>query len=375
MTFVKKWKRGKVRVTALIMMGLAACLFSGCSTSSSPAEATTQSEEEKTRELFSVGLDDDGRLKDLKPEDYINKLADYQNLKIPLDKVKVRKEDVDEQIRAIMMDYSETKEVTKRKIKKGDLVRLSYEVEVDGKALPEESVTDLEIEVGSGVFEDLEEGIQGKKPGKKVSIDFTLPDPYENDESLSGKDAVIKADISCILVNKQPDLDDDFVKDHLSSRYGVNTVKELRKALRARMRKEKRGNYAMQEILQKSDMKEVPESLVESCIDRYLAQARKQAELNSMTFREFLRQGHYANEEAFREAARDACSQEAALYILIDAIADREEIKAGKEDLELLANGELTVDRLQEYYPDAYLYRQVLNLKVRDKIVEYIKLQ
>ena len=367
--------RGKVRFAALLTLCLTAFIFSGCSKSSTPAEATTQSEEEKTRELFSAGLAEDGRLKDLNPDDYIKKLADYQKLEIPLEKVKVRKEDVDEQIRAIMMDYSKTKEVKKRKIKKGDLVRLSYEVEVDGKVIPEESVTDLEIEVGSGVFEDLEEGIRGKKPGKKVSIDFTLPDPYENDESLSGKDAVIKADISCILVHKQPDLDDDFVKENLSSKYGVNTVKELRKAIRVRMRKEKRGNYAMQEILQKSDMKDLPENLVESCIDRYMAQARKQAELNGMTFKEFLRQGHYANEGAFREAVREACSQEAALYVLIDAIADREGITVGKEDLNILSNGQLTVDRLQEYYPDAYLYRQALNLKVRDKIVEYIKLQ
>lgn len=357
------------RMACLLVLCILMGSLCACSTSKSPAEATTQSEEEKTREMFAVGLKEDGTLKDIRPEDYIVSLADYKNLKIPKDKVKVRKQDVDEQVHALMMAYADTKKKKKRKIKEGDLVRLSYEVLVDDTPVAGESVTDLELVIGSGVFEELEEGLKGKKPGE-ISIDFTLPDPYENDEYLSGREAVIRADVECILVTKIPELDDDFVKEHFRDRFGASTVKEFRKALRKQMRREKRGSYAMQEILQKSEMKDVPEDLVNACIDRYVAQTRNAAQTRGISFREYLRQSHFANEQAMREAVRESCSQEAALYILIDRIAAMEGIKVTQEDLSLLTGENLTLDQLQSYYPEAYLNRQALNLKVRDLVAD-----
>ncbi len=363
----KRTRTGMV-ACLLVLCFLTGCL-SACSKSNSPAEATTQSEEEKTQEMFARGLNEDGTLKDIRPEDYIITLADYKDLNIPKDKVKVRKNDVDEQINALMMAYADTKEIRKRKIKKGDRVRLSYEVLVDDVPVAGESVNNLELTIGSGVFEALEEGLTGKKPGK-ISVDFTLPDPYENDEYLSGRDAVIKADVDCILVTKVPELNKDFVKEHFAERFGVSTVKEFRKALRRKMRKEKRGSYAMQEILKKSEMKEIPSGLVEACIDRYVAQTRNAAQIRGLSFREYLRQSHYANEEAMREAVRESCTNEAALYILIDQIAAKEGVTVTSEDLDLLTSEKLTIDQLRSYYPEAYLNRQALNLKVRDLVAD-----
>lgn len=359
-----------------VSAGVLMSLLAGCASGfSPPAEATTEQAEDRnsgdknTEELFSSGLNEDGKLKDINPKDYIEKPADYKNLNIPKDKWKIRSEDVDEQIKAIMTEYSETKEVKKRKIKKGDVVRLSYEVLVDGEVLPGETMTDFDLVIGSGVFEELEEGLKKKKPGK-IEIPFTLPDPYENDESLSGKEAVIRADVDCIVVTKTPELTDEFVREHFKETYGASTVKEFKKAVRKKMRTAKRGNLAMQAVLKGSKMKEIPRELTDACVDRYIAQEKNRAGQYGMDFEQYLRRSHYANEKAMRKAVRKSCKEEATLYILIDYIASEEGITVSEADLSLLSYGDLTVDKLREYYPDAYLCRQALNLKVRDKVVD-----
>ncbi len=357
-----------------LLFCLSLLAFAGCSKTGQtlPQEATTRSEEEITREILEAGLNTDGTLKDYKSSDLIKKLATYKGLKIPRDEVRVSEKDVEEQVKTILTEYTEVKKIKNRKIKKGDIVHLSYNIRVDGELIPEERVRDRDIVIGSGAFETLEQGIIGKKPRKKrYSVDYTMPDPYENNPSLSGKDVVLRVKIKYILETKEPKLNDKFVRENMEETYHVSTVKEWKAALRKKMRRERKGQYVMTVLMKRTKFEGLPHELVDDCVNRYVLQVKNTAKANGISFQDYLKQAHYANEEAMRKTVRSMCREEARICLMVDEIASKEKISVTEQDLEdYFAVGDVTLDKLREFYPDPYLYRQALNLKVRDYVID-----
>ena len=115
MGFYKRENKHFRRMILIAVCFLIITMVSSCNTAENSPTETSTSETEDTRELFSAGLNEDGTLKDINPEDYIKTPANYKHLNIPKDKWKVQDKDVDEQIKAIMSEYSVKKKVKKRK--------------------------------------------------------------------------------------------------------------------------------------------------------------------------------------------------------------------------------------------------------------------
>lgn len=66
----------------------------------------------------------------------------------------------------------------------------------DGEVLPGMSLKDYQLTLGSGMFiEGFEEALMGHFTGDTVEFDLAFPDPYEQNPSLSGKEAHWKVDI------------------------------------------------------------------------------------------------------------------------------------------------------------------------------------
>jgi len=296
------------RMTAVLLFGLVTILFAGCGKSTKPTE-TTKSEKERTMEMFAAGFNKDGTLSEKGVTDCLKELKDYKDIKIPKELVKVSDKDVEEEIQAMLMEYSETKEVKKKKIREGDVVNLSYEVYVKGEPIEEEALDDRDIVIGSGIFEELEEGLIGKKPGD-IEITFRLPDPYEPRPEYSGEEAVLHVKANYIARTKKPELTDGFVRDHYEDIYHVTTVKELKEKVKKQMALEKKGYYLMTEILSESKWDDVPESLIDQCVDRYVVQTKNRAASNGLDWRQYLKQAHYANEGAGLEPLLLECAAE-----------------------------------------------------------------
>lgn len=85
------------------------------------------------------------------------------------------------------------------KVENGDTVDIDFKGTVDGKAF-EGGDTEgggYELTLGSGEFIDgFEEAIAGHAVGETFDVKVTFPDPYLNDPSLSGKEAVFQTTIN-----------------------------------------------------------------------------------------------------------------------------------------------------------------------------------
>jgi trigger factor len=86
-------------------------------------------------------------------------------------------------------------------VEDGDTVNIDYVGTVDGEEFSggntEGYGTDLVIGSGSYI-DDFEEQLIGHYVGETVDVKVTFPDPYANDESLSGKEAVFETTINGI---------------------------------------------------------------------------------------------------------------------------------------------------------------------------------
>jgi trigger factor len=86
-------------------------------------------------------------------------------------------------------------------VEDGDTVNIDYVGTVDGVEFSGGNTqgqgTDLVIGSGSYI-DDFEEQLIGHYVGETVDVTVTFPDPYANDESLSGKEAVFETTINGI---------------------------------------------------------------------------------------------------------------------------------------------------------------------------------
>ena len=83
--------------------------------------------------------------------------------------------------------------------KNGDFLTVDYTGKIDGETFDGGSATDSTIEIGAGkLIEGFEEGLIGAKQDDIVTLNLTFPDPYENNEALSGKAVVFEVTVKNI---------------------------------------------------------------------------------------------------------------------------------------------------------------------------------
>ena len=121
----------------------------------------------------------------------------------------------------------------KRALKKGDIAIIDFDGKVDGERRPGMKGEGHPLEIGSGSFIDsFEDQLVGKKPGDKVEVKVTFPDPYASEE-LAGKDAVFDVEIKDIHKKVKPKIDDEFAKS-----LGFDDKAALEEAVKGQMQNE-----------------------------------------------------------------------------------------------------------------------------------------
>ena len=176
------------------------------------------------------------------------------------------------------------------------------------------------------------ERLAGTRLGESIEFDEPFPSDHR-DEALRGKVAKMKATLKALKVQRIPALDDAFAKE--VGIEGVDTVEALRTRIRSDLAKrEKRRSEAelrdglVKAALAKNDF-EVPSALVERAIDQMI----------EGTAERFARQGVDLRKLELDMARLRGDLREQALLqvrgaLLLEAIADAEQITVTEEDLQ-----------------------------------------
>lgn len=339
--------------TIALAVVLSMSMLTGCGSSKKAAEATTEVKEDTVD--YGKGLNADGTLEGVKATDYVT-VCKYDSLKIAKKDVEVSDSDVQSQIDSILSNYK--KQVTDRKVKKGDVVNIDYKGTVDGKEFDGGSATGANLEIGSGAFIDgFEDQLIGKMPGKTVQVKTTFPKDY-NVTDLAGKDVVFETKIN--YIEEEQKLTDKFVKENLSSVYGYNSVKEMKKAIKDELYNTNKGDYIWNYMIEKSKFNEIPDELINDRIDVLVDGLKSQLKSSNYSLKDYLSAYGIEDETALRDQYKSSCESTVKVFLIADVIAAEKKIAVTDEDIKAYFNADNTA-QYEKQYGKAYINRVVLN--------------
>jgi trigger factor len=301
---------------------------------------------------------------------------DYQGLPLTRPESKVEDKEVDDRLTQLRESMARLEAVEGRDTAQmGDYATVDYVATVDGKEFPGSKADGVTVELAPGeLVESNVAALEGAKVGDVKEVDYTFPADYRV-EDVKGKTARFKFTLKGLKKKLVPELNDEFAKESGEAQ----TLEELRGKVRADLetaRRNKAQNEERDAVLKaliERNTFEVPRSMVERTIDNMLenrlrAMARMGMDPRQLNL-DFAR---------LREDLREEATREVKGALLIEAIAQKENIQASDADLdkkieELAAEAKQDVAVVRKYFkgPEE---RQGLSLRLREeKTIEFLK--
>ncbi len=244
---------------------------------------------------------------DVRPE---FEIPNFEGLTLEVDAVTVSADDVLNELNNLRSRFG-TLVTVDRPAKSGDFAQLDLVASINGEEV--DTASGISYEIGSGeLIEGIDEALDTLTAGETTTFESTL---LGGDSA--GETALITVTLLAVKERELPEADDDFAQ--IASPY--DTISELKAELKAQVEKSKRfgqGAAARDQIVDKLvELVEipVPEKLVETEVNRHLEG-----------------EGRLEDDE-HRAEVTESSTKTFRSQILLDAIAEKEEIKVSQDEL------------------------------------------
>ena len=220
-----------------------------------------------------------------------------------------------------------------RALAAGDWAEIGYSglVEGDAEAAPVVGESTLVEVGGKETMEAFNTALLGAKPGQELKAEVIYPADYA-ESKLAGKTVAYNIEVKAIKKRILPELDDDFAKELGNYESFAELETRVREYAGIRKRRSVEGETKdrLLAALSARFAFPVPESLVQEQIDARLerglrALAAQGMETEQMRKLDFTR---------LRIAQRDGAAAEARASLLLDRIANEENVTIGDEELD-----------------------------------------
>lgn len=199
------------------------------------------------------------------------KLGSYTGLTIEKGKEKVKKADVDNELKLIAERQARFVE-SQEPAKMGDFATIDFVGSVDGKIFEGGTAQNYRLELGSKSFIDtFESQIVNMKVGDSKDINVTFPENY-HEKSLAGKPALFKVVLNKLERKELPEINDEFAANVSEFENLEDYKKDIEKRLEIKLETEKERkieNELIEKIVKASEV-EIPNVLVEKQIDMFV---------------------------------------------------------------------------------------------------------
>jgi trigger factor len=255
-------------------------------------------------------------------------LPAYDSLSVTVDEAVVTDADVDEQIDELRERFASLTPV-ERTAETGDFLTLDLVATVEGEEVPGGTATDLSYELGKDdLLDGLDDAVAGAAAGDVRTFTTTL---LAGD--MEGREAEVAVTVRAVNERSLPEVDDAFAEGS-----GFESAEALRADVRSRLERMKlmqQGVDARDKVLETLlEQVEVPlpESVVEAENEWRTEQTQQQLAQAGMTLDLYL-ESEGKNEEEFAEQLREGAEKAVKAQLVLDAVADKEEL--GVTDAEL----------------------------------------
>jgi trigger factor len=296
------------------------------------------------------------------------KLPDYTKIKLERQKVSVVAKDVDEVIESLRTRVAEKKDV-ERAAKDGDEVVIDFagtdsETKepingADGKAYP--------LQLGSNSFiPGFEANIVGMKAGEDKTFDITFPEDY-GVAALQNRKVTFAVTVQKVQELELPKIDDTF-----ASKVGpFDTLADLKADIKKQVQAERESqterdfqNELIEKITEQTKA-DIPESLIQSEIDRMEQEERQNLVYRGQTWQEHL-DAEGVTEEEHRERQHELAGNRVKSGLMLAEVAEREGITVSEDEVET------QMQMLRAQYPDPQMQSELEKPETRREITSRI---
>lgn len=297
----------------------------------------------------------------IKPE---IKLGDYKGIEVFLPKIAASKKEIDEKLDIIRERFSKLEPVDK-KVKNGNFVLVDYEVFKDSEKMDEMSISDYVMEVDERkLAKQIYDALIGTKAGEEKEATVTMPIQHTNIE-LAGKEVEVKLKIKEVKERILPEANDDFAKE--ASEF--DTIKELREDIKKGIINQKEDarkailpEKALDTVVEQADFS-IPNELVEEETNRLNTEFEESLSRQNLKVEDYLKITGSTSEK-LREGMESEAQRLLSNEFILDAVAEKEEIKIEKEDIdaEIEKGAQAAGQSVDSYYKELEKHGRLYNI-------------
>jgi trigger factor len=256
-------------------------------------------------------------------------LPDFDDIAVTVDDIEVTDEQVTEQLDNLRARFG-TLTGVERPAAEDDFVLLDLSASVNGEPVEEATTSGFSYQVGQGgLIDGLDEAVRGLSAGESSTFTSRL---VAGD--FSGQDADVTVTVTAVKERELPAADDEFAQ--LASEF--DSLDELTADLRERLGRVRRmeqvtqaRDRVLEAILDGTEVP-LPETIVAAEVDSRLHDAVHTFDHDEERFAELLRE-QGTTREAFDADARAEAERNVKTRLVLDALADREEVSVSDEEL------------------------------------------
>ena len=241
----------------------------------------------------------------------------------------VAEADIDKSLANLVTGSSTYKPVADRAAAKGDRVTIDFTGSMDGVEFDGGKGEDAPVVIGAGGFiPGFEEGLTGAKAGEERTVAATFPEAY-SEAKLAGKAASFKVTVKEVAEPEPPEVNDEFAK-----RFGLDSVADLREALKSRLKREyddgarQKMKRALLDALDEKHAFELPPTLVDSEFNGIWSKVTEELKSSGKTFAD-----EGKTEEGEKAEYRKLAERRVRLGLVLSEIGEANSIKVTDDEM------------------------------------------
>jgi trigger factor len=260
------------------------------------------------------------------------KVDGYKELRADKPVIEITDEEVAQALNQLREQHATYTAIEGRPLADGDFAQVA----LDGKPKAGEGqpvhMDDVLVEIGGkDTMSEFNENLRGAAAGEEKTFEVKYPED-SSDKRLAGQTFDYTVKVLSLKQKSLPELNDDFAKE-LGE---FTSIEDVKKRIRENMEEEKRHtaeheakDKLVAELVKRNDF-EVPEAMVDRQIDVRLERGLRALAAQGMRAEDMKKM----DLNRLRAGQRDQAVQEVKASLLLDKIADLEEIKVGDEEID-----------------------------------------
>jgi len=261
------------------------------------------------------------------------KVEGYKELRAGHPEIAVKDEEVEDALNNVREQHATFTSIEGRSLADGDFAQASMDgkpKDDDGTAKPVH-MDEVLIEIGGkNTVPEFTQNLRGANAGEEREFEVSYPVDI-NDKRLAGKTFIYTVKIQAIKEKHLPELNDEFAKE-LGE---FTSLDQVRKQIRENMLAERRHaaereakDKLVADLVKRNDF-EVPESLIDRQIDVRLERGLRALAAQGMKMEDMKKM----DLPRLRAGQRDQAVQDVKSSLLLERIAELENIEVGDEEL------------------------------------------